>query len=480
MYKSHPYDSYNSITSNYKLPEVAARYPVILGEFGAGEKTSQADTDKLVDLAEANGISWVGWIFHDRACPCMFTSASSSTATNWSTTTYGAGIRGRLQSKYNNPPAPATPTPVPPTATPVPPTPTPSPTPVQPTPTPVPPTATPAPTQPPASTPTANTSVYDDGLRWEDYSWSTSINTGVTSPVYAGSRSMSVKYNSGWAGLSLYNSGLNSSPYTHLEFYVRLGGQSLSSIDVSLYNTQGRIRRVNPSSYATAAGNGWQRINIPLADLGATNTTIRRVQIQERTGASQPTYHLDALRFVNYNATSPTPAPSPTQPPAATPTPTTPPPSPTPVPAANTAVFDDSLRWSNYSWKTTVNTGVTSPLYSGTRSLGVTHTSGWAGLSLYRSSFSTAPYTHVEFAIRPGSMALSSIDVSLYDVGNDIIRRVNPANFAVAHPNGWYHVSIPLSELGGVDTVINRVQLQEATGRSQPTYYLDEFRFVAR
>ncbi|GEM_PF-1856562 len=126
IYKSHTYDTWPTITGTYKLPEVAAKYPVLLGEFGTGSFTSQADVDLLLNMAELNGISWAAWLFQNKACPCLLTDTST-----WAETAYGTGIKTRLQAAaLLDPPAP-TPTPAPA------PSPSPSPTP-SPTPSPVP------------------------------------------------------------------------------------------------------------------------------------------------------------------------------------------------------------------------------------------------------------------------------------------------------------------------------------------------------
>lgn len=111
---------------------------------------------------------------------------------------------------------------------------------------------------------------------------------------------MSVTFNKAWAGLSLHHSGFDTSPYTSLRFAIRPGGQSLSAISVSLSNSSGQpIKAVDPQGYATAAGNGWYTVSIPLTVLQAANTTITRVQLQEDTGQAQPTFYLDDLGFAS-------------------------------------------------------------------------------------------------------------------------------------------------------------------------------------
>lgn len=75
-------------------------------------------------------------------------------------------------------------------------------------------------------------------------------------------------------------------------------------------------------------------------------------------------------------------------------------------PRAAYYVYDDSLHWDNWSWRTTLNPNVTSPVFSGARSLGVTFNSAWAGMSFHNSGFDTTPFTHLHFAIHPGGQPL--------------------------------------------------------------------------
>ncbi|MHC1725873.1 MAG: glycoside hydrolase family 44 protein [Syntrophobacteraceae bacterium] len=55
-----------------------------------------------------------------------------------------------------------------------------------------------------------------------------------------------------------------------------------------------------------------------------------------------------------------------------------------PAAAADLTVCGDSLGsgWANWSWSTTVNSGATAPVHSGSKSLGVTYSEAWAGLYL--------------------------------------------------------------------------------------------------
>lgn len=93
VYKVNYYDPFSAAETEYKLSQLAAKYPILLGEFGAGSQMGQSDVDRLLDLAEELNLSWAGWLFHEKGCPCMLSDAGT-----FSTTTFGAEIRQRLQT----------------------------------------------------------------------------------------------------------------------------------------------------------------------------------------------------------------------------------------------------------------------------------------------------------------------------------------------------------------------------------------------
>jgi hypothetical protein len=78
---------------------------------------------------------------------------------------------------------------------------------------------------------------------------------------------------------------------------------------VALYDSGGsRLRNVDPAAYASAAGDGWYTVAIPLSALDGVDRTVTRVSFQEWTGSAQPSFHLDEVRFEGGG--SPPPPPS--------------------------------------------------------------------------------------------------------------------------------------------------------------------------
>jgi hypothetical protein len=110
---------------------------------------------------------------------------------------------------------------------------------------------------------------------------------------------MAVTFNAAWAGLSLQKAGVSTSPYVRLSFAIRPNGTTLPRMFAFFHSATGAtLTKVDIRPFATPVGNGWLRVSIPLANLGAVATTISRVDLQEGTGAAQPTFFVDDLRLV--------------------------------------------------------------------------------------------------------------------------------------------------------------------------------------
>ncbi|MBI1971348.1 MAG: cellulase family glycosylhydrolase [Candidatus Wildermuthbacteria bacterium] len=117
IFKSHPYDSWDTIQKEYRFDEMLnAGYPLLLGEFGAGSQMSLGNVENLLEYANTKGISWAAWMFSDEACPCLLADR-----TTFEPTPYGALIKTFL-TPISPPVIPPSPPPlIPPRAPPLPP-----------------------------------------------------------------------------------------------------------------------------------------------------------------------------------------------------------------------------------------------------------------------------------------------------------------------------------------------------------------------
>lgn len=142
--------------------------------------------------------------------------------------------------------------------------------------------------------------IYADGLAagWLDYSWAT-VNLSATSPVHSGSNSIAVTVGA-WQGLYLAHPGASTLGFSQLRFFAHggsAGGQQLQLYAIRAADSGGGH---GPEiSLPALTANTWTEIQIPLADLAATNTDLVGLVWQDRTGGSQPVFYLDDLALVS-------------------------------------------------------------------------------------------------------------------------------------------------------------------------------------
>ncbi|HEU0128208.1 MAG TPA: glycoside hydrolase family 18 protein [Pseudonocardiaceae bacterium] len=148
--------------------------------------------------------------------------------------------------------------------------------------------------------------VYDEALNgWADWSWSTTRNFASTAQAHAGTKSIAVTYTAAWGGLYLhYGAGVNPYGLSKLEFWIHggsSGGQQmvvklgepgtsthwLPAVSLNTYNACGAV-----------TANTWCKVSIPLSALGVTTALITELEVQDNSGAAQPTYYLDDVRFI--------------------------------------------------------------------------------------------------------------------------------------------------------------------------------------
>jgi PKD repeat protein len=142
--------------------------------------------------------------------------------------------------------------------------------------------------------------------------------------------------------------------------------------------------------------------------------------------------------------------------------------------AADLTIYDDSLSsgWADWSWSITRNFTNGSPVHSGTKSVSVVFTSGWAGFSLHANT--------------PANMNGYGWELRFWIYGNATGNQslqvyVNGAGCGAAPvatvANSWTEVRIPLVDLGG-PAELTDIAWQDTTGNPQTVFYLDDITVV--
>jgi hypothetical protein len=144
--------------------------------------------------------------------------------------------------------------------------------------------------------------------------------------------------------------------------------------------------------------------------------------------------------------------------------------------AGDLVIYDDALAagWENWSWDSTVNLANGAPAHSGTASVAVTYNAAWAGFSLRTATpLDGGDYSAIRFWVYGGASG-NAFQLATQATDGGPISPVYP--FTV--PAGvWTEVVVPLTALGS-PAAIARINIQDATGVVQPTFYVDDMRLV--
>jgi hypothetical protein len=136
-------------------------------------------------------------------------------------------------------------------------------------------------------------SVYTDALAngWQNWSWAT-VNLANTTPVQSGTDSIGVSAGP-YQALYLHHDPFDSTLYTSLNFWINGGasGGQLLQVQATL---NGAAQTV--VTLPLLAANTWTQISIPLSSLGVqSQPNLDGFWIQDRSGATQPTFFVDAI-----------------------------------------------------------------------------------------------------------------------------------------------------------------------------------------
>jgi hypothetical protein len=156
---------------------------------------------------------------------------------------------------------------------------------------------------PPNIAAAADAPVYAETLAsgWDNWSWNTTLNFSAITPVHGGARSLSVKYDAGWAGLYLHNySGYDTGVYDRLSFWIHGGSAGNQRIAII---ANGNTANSYP---ITAQANTWTQVIVPMSALGSP-AVLTDLYWQDATGGAQPVFYLDDITLLAASAPPPPP-----------------------------------------------------------------------------------------------------------------------------------------------------------------------------
>ncbi len=144
---------------------------------------------------------------------------------------------------------------------------------------------------------------------------------------------------------------------------------------------------------------------------------------------------------------------------------------------ADQPIYTDSLQnsWANWSWGSTISFGNTSPVHSGSCSMAVAITNGYAGLYLEHTDFDSAPYTNLTFWVHGGSSGGQPLAVRATLGGT-----VTGSQYNFSPTAGtWQQVTVPLSSLAVANQPnLDGIWIQSQSASALSTFYVDDMTLI--
>ncbi len=150
--------------------------------------------------------------------------------------------------------------------------------------------------------------IYSDALAsgWEDWGWGTHSLTN-TSPVHAGTYSISMVPDN-WDGTYLhYNGGLSGTAYDGFEFFVHGGTSGGQILHVIFWLDGTTVATVLLSDYLPGGpvAGSWSAVRIPFDDCGLGTASFNEIVFQAGTSSLQPTVYFDDLKLTTRSGEPP-------------------------------------------------------------------------------------------------------------------------------------------------------------------------------
>ena len=135
-------------------------------------------------------------------------------------------------------------------------------------------------------------------------------------------------------------------------------------------------------------------------------------------------------------------------------------------------------RWSDASWQTTFDMQSNDFPHQGHPTIKAQNTDGWSAFSVADWNTANSPdgtkYTHFHFWINGGKDGGQQLGISMGDTRLPITKYLKSGKIEA---NKWQEVFVPLADLQADGLTINRITIQDVSGKVQPAYYLDGLEF---
>lgn len=143
-------------------------------------------------------------------------------------------------------------------------------------------------------------------------------------------------------------------------------------------------------------------------------------------------------------------------------------------------IYDDQLAqgWENWSWAQ-VNLSASAPVHGGLSSIAVSM-DAWEGLYLHKAGVDTSGLTHLRFYLHGGTSGGQDLILFMNLEGPGGAANGPGMGLPTPTASAWIEVLVPLVDLNPDGYTITGLTWQEASGGSQPTWYLDDLSLISQ
>src|SRR6266568_1891076 len=302
-----------------------------------------------------------------------------------------------------------------------------------------------------------NLVVFADQLspQFTNWSWNSSVNLSSASPVSSGSNSISFTP-AAWGALYLHsNTPITPASYTSLQFAMQTS-DSPNNFSLLIYDGNNQqVKSVKLSQYPGTNQNGWLVYTIPTTIMPSS---LGGVALQETSGNAGTATYVDSVQFIA-NQTSPSASSGSTS-------------------NQTASLYGDSLSsgWINWSWNSNVNFSNSNPVYQGSNAISFTPTGGYGGFYIHSDQgIDTTPYQTLTFTAKANASG-QTYAVGVYDSNNQLLHPAIALDSYGGQPvlSAWKVYTIPLQDLNATNKIIKGFMLQDTTGKTQQTLFIDQ------
>lgn len=144
---------------------------------------------------------------------------------------------------------------------------------------------------------------------------------------------------------------------------------------------------------------------------------------------------------------------------------------------ADQAIFDDSLQngWQDWSWAVS-DLNNSTPTHGGSRSIKIT-ADAWEALYFEHPAQNAADYDSVRFWLHGGTQGGQRVSLQALTNGAPVLA----TNLPPLAANSWKEFVVPFKALGLTNQAnFNGFYLQDATGTTQPAFFVDDVSLIAK